>query len=156
MAQGRIYQVPLYASADLLSVSTNSDQDIWYIKAGASTKFRLLGFELSSMAIIAEPLRFRLCRRSTDGSAGAALVFPELDEGNTTTPDAAGFSLRTTPGTIGDVLATFAWEQIGQLHLVFTPEADITVQEGGRLALNLFTALGGTTKMGGYVTIEEL
>jgi hypothetical protein len=147
-----IYYCPL----ENLSVTNDSDQDVFELTAGANDKLVLLGFELYSAAIAAEAVRMRLVRRTTAGSGGTGEPENDADEGNTTTATAACVSLATTPGSAGDVLQAFQWEQLGPLIYSPTPEQYIKVQEGGRIALNLLTALNATTVMDGWVCWQEL
>jgi len=144
-----------YAPLENLSVTNDADQDIWQLTAGANDKLELLGFELYSAAIAAEALRMRLIRRTTTGT-GTAEPENEADEGMTTAATAACVSLVTTPGTAGEVLQAYQWEQLGPLIYAPTPEQYIKVQEGGRIALNLLTALNATTVMDGWVCWREL
>jgi len=147
---GRIVYCPLVN----LSVTNDADQDIFQLTAGAANKLKVHGFELYSAAIAAEALRFRLVRRSTDGNGGAATaVKADEDDGAIT---GAVETLALTPGTAGDVLAEFSWPQLGPLVFLPTPELRPTVQEAGRIALNLLTALAATTVMTGWVAWEEI
>jgi hypothetical protein len=137
-----------------LSVTNDADQDIFQLTAGSANKIKLHGFELYSAAIAAEAVRLRLVRRTTDGNGSAATaVKPDEDDGTIT---GAVETLATTPGTAGDVLAEYVWEQLGPLVHLPTPEMRIMIQEGGRIGLNLLTALGATTVMAGSVVWEEI
>lgn len=147
---GRMVYCPLVN----LSVTNDADQDIFQLTAGSANKIKLHGFELYSAAIAAEAVRLRLVRRTTDGNGSAATaVKPDEDDGTIT---GAVETLATTPGTAGDVLAEYVWEQLGPLVHLPTPEMRIMIQEGGRIGLNLLTALGATTVMAGSVVWEEI
>lgn len=152
---GRIYYAPLEITSAPLVVTTDAEQDIWYLKAGTGDKLRLHGFEITSAAVAAADCELQLCRRTTDGSGGTALVEVNGDEAdNAKTAEAV--ALRTTVGTEGDVIKTYNWEQLGPLGHVFTPEMRPVVQEGGRICLSLMSALGSSTNWSGWVCWEEL
>ena len=146
---GRIVYCPLVD----LSVTTDADQDIFEI-AAVTNKIKLHAFELYSAATTAESINLRLARRSTTGNGSAATpVKADIDDGAiTTTVD----TLATTPGTIGDVLCEYTWEQLGPLVHLPTPALQITVEAGTFLSLNLQTALAGTTVMSGWLAWEEI
>lgn len=148
---GRIVYCPLVN----LSVTNDADQDIFRLNAGANNKLKLHGFEVYSAATTAEALRLRLLRRSADGTGGSAATEVSADEDDGTITGALT-TLVTTPGTAGDVLAEFSWEQLGPLIWIPTPDLQITVEQSGRIALNLLTALGATTVMTGWVAWEEI
>jgi hypothetical protein len=147
---GRIVYCPIPS----VSVTTDSDQDIFQLTAGSANKIKLHAFELYSAAIAAEAVALRLVRRTTDGS-GTAQTEVKADEDDGTITGALA-TLQTAPGTLGDVLAHFHWEQLGPLVFLPTPELRPMVQEGGRIAVNLQTALAGTTVWSGWVAWEEI
>ena len=147
---GRIIYCPLVD----LSVTTDSDQDIFELATGSANKLRLHGFQLFSAATTAESLNLRLCRRSTTGNGSAATpVLADVDDGSIT---AAVDTLALTPGTLGAVLAEFTWEQLGPLTFLPTPALQPVMEQSSFLSLNLQTALSGTTVMSGWLAWEEL
>jgi hypothetical protein len=149
MAQGRI----VYAPFDDIQVTTDADQDIFELGA-ITNKMKLHGFELTSDAIAAEIVDLRLVRRSTTGDGGAVVEVPaNTDQGSITT---VVESLGTTPGTIGDIIMAWKWEQLGPLLYLPTPEMQITIDAGAFLCLNLQSALAGTTGWSGWVCFEEI
>lgn len=145
----------IYCPIPDVTVTTDADQDIFRLNAGANNKYVLHAFEVYSAVIAAEALSLRLVRRTSDGTGGTAQTEVNADEDDGTIT-AALTTLVTTPGTAGDVLAHFEWEQLGPLVFLPTPELRPKVQESGRIALNLQTALGGSTAMSGWVAWEEI
>lgn len=140
---------------DNVSVTTDADQDVWELTAGANNKLVLHEFVMYSAATTAEALRLRLIRRTGAGTGGTAAteVRNDEDDGAIT---AAVATLVTTPGTPGDILEGYQWEQLGPLQRLWTPETRPVVQEGGRLGLNLSTALGSATNWSGLLIWEEI
>jgi len=147
---GRIVYCPL----DALSVTAAGDQDIWEIATAATNKCRLLGWEITSSATAAEALTLRIVRGTASGSGGgtATEVKADDDDGNIT---AGVETLNTTPGTDGDVIQTFTWEQLGPLGMVYTPEMCPVVPESGFLKQNLVTAPTAFTA-NGWICWEEI
>ncbi len=135
-------------------VTNDSDQNIFVLTAGGSSPLTLHEFFLTSAAIVAENLSLQL-RRETTAGAGGGVTEATLADGNTTTPTATMVTLDLSPGTPGDILPCFEWEQLGPLHYQPTPKAMITVDAGNRIALHLGTALAATIVMSGYVIWEE-
>lgn len=149
---GRVYTVSL----NNLSVTNDSDQDIFEIVNGSTVALELISFELYSATTSDERVRLRLIRRSTTGSAGAAATENALDGGNTTAAAAAVATLVTTPGTGGAELEAYYWSQLSPLICKPTPEEKVTVSPSGRLALNLQTAVASTRNWSGFVKWMEI
>lgn len=149
MAQGRIF----YAPFDDIQVTTDLDQDVFEISA-VTNKVKLHGFELTSDATVAEVIDLRLVRRSTTGNGAAVVEVPAAtDQGAGT---AVLEQLGLIPGTVGDILAGWKWEQLGPLLYLPTPEMQITLDAGAFLCLNIQSALGATTGWSGWVCWEEI
>ena len=146
---GRIY----YAPFDDIQVTVDADQDVWEL-GPVTNKAILHGFELTSEAIGAESVDLRLVRRSTTGN-GTAVV-----EVRAKTDDAAPLAvleqLALVPGTIGDIIMGFKWEQLGPLLYLPTPEMRITVDAASFLCLNIQSGLAGTTGWSGWICWEEI
>jgi hypothetical protein len=146
---GRVY----YAPFDDIQVTTDADQDVWEISA-VTNKVILHGFELTSEAIAAESIDLRLVRRSTTGNGTAVVEVPRA------TDDATGTAvleqLALVPGTIGDILMGWKWEQLGPLQFIPTPEMRPVLDAGAFLCLNIQSALAGTTGWSGWVCWEEI
>jgi hypothetical protein len=140
---------------DGISVTNDSDQNIWALTAGSADKIVVHEIMLTSAATTAEILNITL-RRETTAAAGTTVTPSENDEGNTTTTTATMITLDLTPGTPGDVLANWQWEQLGPLHYLPTPETRPVIQESGILVMHLGTALAATTAMSGWVVWQEL
>lgn len=146
---GRIY----YAPFDDIQVTNDADQDVWELGA-ITNKVILHAFELTSEAIAAESVDLRLVRRSTSGNGAAVVEVPRA------TDDAAQLAvveqLALVPGTIGDILMGFKWEQLGPLSFLPTPEMRPVIDAGAFLCLNIQSALAGTTGWSGYICWEEV
>ncbi len=146
---GRVY----YAPFDDIQVTTDADQDVWELGA-VTNKLKLLGFELTSEAVAAESVDLRLVRRSTSGNgAGVTEVQAATDSA---APLATMEQLALVPGTIGDILMGWKWEQLGALIYLPTPEMQITLDAGAFLCLNIQSALAGTTGWSGWTCWEEI
>lgn len=148
---GRIYYTPI----ESITVGTGGDDDIFELATNSSTKARLLGWEINSSLTTAAALELRLLRASTAGSGGAAASENEADPGNTVTPGVTVTVNNTTPGTDGEVLQHFGWEQLGPLGMVYTPEMAPIIGPSGYLVLNLITA-PTSFECNGWVCWEEL
>ena len=147
---GRIVYCPLAS----LTVTAAADQDIWELVAGANNKLKLLGWEVNSDATASEALELRIVRGTASGSGGGTgiEVLSDVDDGAIT---AAVETLNTTPGTDGDIIQHFGWEQIGPLGMVYTPEMQIVVGEGTWLKLNLITQ-PTAFECNGWICWEEI
>lgn len=144
----------IYGPIDDISVTNDADQNIFVLTAGANDKIKLHGFEITSAKTAAEILRLQL-RRETTAGAGGAVVEAKADEADGAIT-ATMVTLDLTPGTPGDVLMGFQWEQLGPLGHVWTPKMSPLVQEAGIIVLHLETALAATTNMSGWVCWEEI
>ncbi len=126
----------VYCPLNNLSVTAAADQDIWEIATASTNKCRLLGWEITSSSTAAEALTMRIVRGTASGSGGGTgtEVKADDDDGAIT---AAVETLNTTPGTDGDIIQTFEWEQLGPLGMVYTPEMAIIIPESSWLKLNM-------------------
>jgi hypothetical protein len=146
----RIFSAPLVS----ISVTNDSDQDILEMVGAAGYPFRLLSLELSSSLTTDERVALRLVRRSTTGSGGSAITEVKNDPGSAS-PQTALSYLVTSPGTVGDIIHGWQWSQLAPFVYRPTPEEQITVASGGRLCLNLQTAVASTRTWSGYVVWAE-
>jgi len=147
---GRVFYVPF----DDIQVTTDADQDVWELGA-VTNKLKLLGFEMTSAAIAAESIDLRLVRRSTTGN-GATTPVEVRAATDSAAPLAVVEQLALIPGTIGDIIMGWKWEQLGPLIYLPTPEMQITLDAGAFLCLNIQSALAGTTGWSGWVCWEEI
>jgi hypothetical protein len=152
MPDGRLYVIPF----DALSVTNDSDQDIWELVAPSTGPCVLHGFSLTSTTTSDERVKLRLVRRSTTGSGGTGATEVPVEDGNTMAAGAALSTLVTTPGTIGDILKSWYWSQQGELLYLPTPRLQPVISTGARLALHLGTAVASTRTWGGWVAWEEI
>lgn len=147
----RVFTAPL----DAITVTTDADQDIIEMVGASGYPFALLSIELYSSLTTDERVRLRLVRRSTTGSGGTGLTEIKNDAGSAA-PQTAVSTLVTTPGTIGDIGPCFYWSQLGPFIYRPTPEEIIEVASGGRLCLNLQSAVASSRTWSGYVTWREV
>lgn len=146
---GRMVQAPLNS----ITIGSDATQDLWSLMAAATNKLILHGWEISSDAVAATLLEVTLLRLSAVGSVGATVTEVKLD----TDDGAITGSVRvgdTTPGTPGDVLAGFQWEQLGPLGIIYTPEMRPVIEVSTGIALVCNTA--DAFEMSGWVCWEEI
>jgi hypothetical protein len=146
-----VYTVPF----DNLSVTNDSDQDIWEILAPSDAAVELVHFELYSAVTTDERVRLRLVRRSTAGSGGAGATEVPA-RGTLAAVGTAVTQLNTTPGTAGDVLLAWYWSQLSPLVYLPTPESRILLPPSGRIGLNLETAVASTRNWSGFLKFREI
>ncbi len=146
---GRMVMAPLNS----ITIGSDATQDLWSLMAAVTNKLVLHGWEISSDAIAATLLEVTLLRLATVGSVGNAVTEVKLD----TDDGAITGSVRvgdTTPGTPGDVLAGYQWEQLGPLGMIYTPEMRPVIEVSTGLALVCNTA--DAFEMSGWVCWEEI
>lgn len=146
---GRMVMAPLNS----ITIGSDATQDLWSLMAAATNKLILHGWEVSSDAIAATLLELTLLRLSAVGSVGAAVTEVKLD----TDDGAITGSVRvgdTTPGTPGDVLAGFQWEQLGPVGMIYTPEMRPVIEVSTGIALVCNTA--DAFEMSGWICWEEI
>jgi hypothetical protein len=146
-----VYTVPF----DNLSVTNDSDQDIWEILAPSDAAVELVHFELYSAVTTDERVRLRLVRRSTAGSGGAGATEVPA-RGTLAAVGTSVTQLNTTPGTAGDVLLAWYWSQLSPLVYLPTPESRILLPPSGRIGLNLETAVASTRNWSGFLKFREI
>jgi len=146
---GRMVQAPINS----ITVGADATQDLWSLMAAATNKLILHGWEISSDAIAATLLEMTLLRLSAVGSVGATVTEVKLD----TDDGAITGSVRvgdTTPGTPGDILAGFQWEQLGPLGIIYTPEMRPVIEVSTGIALVCNTS--DAFEMSGWICWEEI
>lgn len=146
---GRMVITPLSS----LTAASDVTQDLWSLMAASTNKLILHGWEVTSDAVAATMLEVTLTRLSAVGSAGATATEVKLD----TDDGAITGSVRTgdtTEGTAGDVLQGFAWEQLGPLGQVYTPEMRPVIEVSTGIALKVDTA--DAFEMSGWICWEEI
>ena len=149
---GRIFRCPV---ENRTIANSDGVLDLFELVAGANDKLKLHKFRFESDATAAEPVRLRLVRRSTTGASGVAGVEVENDETDSAPTAACSFDV-PAPGTVGDILNGYMWEQLGPLEEIFLPEDRPVVQEGGRICLEVAASIATDSNMSGYVVWEEL
>lgn len=146
---GRMVQAPLNS----VTIGADATQDLWSLMAAATNKIILHGWEITSDSIAVALLEVTLLRLTAVGSVGAALTAVKLDtdDGAITGSARAG---DTTPGTPGDILAGFQWEQLGPLGMIYTPEMRPVIEVSTGIALVCNTA--DAFEMSGWICWEEI
>jgi len=146
---GRMVQAPINS----ITVTADATQDLWSLMAASTNKIILHGWEITSDAITATLLECTLLRITAAGSSGTALteVLLNTDDGAIT---GAARVIDTTPGTPGDILAGFQWEQLGPLGMIYTPEMRPVLEVSTGIALVCNTA--DAFKMSGWICWEEI
>ena len=146
---GRMVITPLAAVA----ITSSANQDVFSLMATTTNKLKLHGWEITSAATSAVISALKLQRITAVGSGGAVAteVMLDKDDGAITGSVRTG---DTTPGTAGDILAGFQWEQLGPLGIIYTPEMRPVIDVSNGIALLLVTAVAMTVS--GWVGWEEL
>lgn len=147
---GRMVICPI----DSESVTSDATQDLWSLMAPATNKIILHKWEITSNAIVATLLSVTLKRITAHGSGGNTTPTEEkLDEGVGTIVGTVNLR-NTTPGTPGNSLMGFQWEQLGPLGIVYTPETRPVIDVSKGIALVCNTAAAFI--MSGYICWEEI
>lgn len=146
---GRMVQAPFRS----VTIGADATQDLWSLMAGANNKIVLHGWEITSNAVAAGLLELGLVRLSAVGSGGTAATEVKLNVDDGTITGSIRYG-DTTPGTAGDILAGFAWEQLGPLGMIYTPEMRPIIDQSTGIALVCDTATA--FEMSGFVTWEEV
>ena len=136
-----------------IAVGADATQDVWSLMAPAARAIKLISWEVSSADIAAEIIPFTLKRITATGSGGNTATEVKTHEGDEATIVGVVRTADTTPGTAGDVLAGYQWEQLGPLREVYIPEVRFTIGATDGIALVIDAATAFT--MSGYVTWEE-
>jgi len=146
---GRMVMAPINS----ITIGADATQDLWSLMAAATNKLILHGWEISSDSLAAALLEVTLLRLSAVGSVGAAATAVKLDTDDGAITGSARVG-DTTPGTPGDILAGFQWEQLGPLGMIYTPEMRPVIEVGTGIALVCNTA--DAFEMSGWICWEEL
>ena len=146
---GRMVIAPINS----ITIGADATQDLWSLMAAATNKLIMHGWEISSDAVAATLLEVTLLRLSAVGSVGAAATAVKLDTDDGAITGSARVG-DTTPGTPGDILAGFQWEQLGPLGLIYTPEMRPVIEVSTGIALVCNTA--AAFEMSGWICWEEI
>lgn len=146
-----------FAPADNLTVTNDSDQDIFEIVAPSDAVVKIHRIVLNSATTTDERVRLRLVRRSTTGSGGSAVTEVAADGvSEASGGGVAVTTLVTTPGTIGDILQAWYWSQLSPFDELPVPEDRVVIPPSGRLCLNLETAVASSRNWSGFVVYEVI
>ena len=146
---GRMVIAPINS----ITIGADATQDLWSLMAAATNKLILHGWEISSDAVAATLLEVTLLRLSAVGSVGAVATAVKLDTDDGAITGVARVG-DTTPGTPGDILAGFQWEQLGPLGMIYTPEMRPIIEVSTGIALVCNTA--DAFEMSGWICWEEI
>jgi len=146
---GRMVIAPLNSA----TIGSDATQDLWSVMAAATNKLVIHGWEISSDSIAAVLLECTLMRLSAVGSVGAVTTAVKLDEDDGAITGIARVG-DTTPGTPGDIMAGFQWEQLGPLGMIYTPEMRPVIEVSTGIALVCNTA--DAFEMSGWICWEEI
>ena len=146
---GRMVIAPINS----ITIGSDATQDIWSVMAAATNKLVIHGWEISSDSIAAVLLECTLMRLSAVGSVGAVTTAVKLDEDDGAITGIARVG-DTTPGTPGDIMAGFQWEQLGPLGMIYTPEMRPVIEVSTGIALVCNTA--DAFEMSGWICWEEI
>ena len=141
------------APLNSITVGADATQDLWSLMAAATNKLVLHGWEITSNAIAATLLEVTLLRLSAVGSVGAAATAVKLDTDDGAITGSARVG-DTTPGTPGDILAGYQWEQLGPLGMIYTPEMRPVIEVSTGIALVCNTS--AAFEMSGWICWEEI
>jgi len=146
---GRMVIAPINSA----TIGSDATQDLWSVMAAATNKLVIHGWEISSDSIAAVLLECTLMRLSAVGSVGAVTTAVKLDEDDGAITGIARVG-DTTPGTPGDIMAGFQWEQLGPLGMIYTPEMRPVIEVSTGIALVCNTA--DAFEMSGWICWEEI
>jgi len=143
----------VYHEVDLTLVS-DATQDIWSVIATSAMKIKMLGWELSSTAIVATLIKLSFHRITAVGSGGAGGGAEErADEQSGTVLGDVRFE-DTTPGADGGQIMSYQWEQLGPVGHIWTPEMAPRSLVSQGFALTMDTAAIAT--FSGWLCWEEV
>ena len=143
----------IYTAAISLSVPATADVDIWSIVGTSAIRVKLLEFELMSTDIAAELIELRLRRISASGSGGGTFTAKEPTDPLGAASVAVVHTLDTTAGALVNNLRHYAWEQLGPIGKVWTPETIMGSQVSAGFALTTTSAVAFSAR--GAVTWQE-
>lgn len=145
----------LYVAAfDAVSM-TDAAQDIIFLQAGSAVPITVHEILVTSAVTTDVRARLAIVRRSTAGSTGTAITPRALFERNSVSALTTATSLRTTVGTVGNVLDNDEWSMLVPFQRLYTPETRIVVAAAGFLGLNLVAGTGAARVISGKIVFEE-
>lgn len=148
---GRIVYAPILGA----TIPSDATSDVWnVIPTDSTVRLRLLGFEITSNAVVATLTTLSLGFASTVGSTGSALTEQHADDTKTSTILGAAVSDADAVGTDAGRLMGWQWEQLGPLGHIFTPEMAPVSAAGEGFSLQQLTA--ATWTCSGWVCWEEI
>jgi hypothetical protein len=146
----------LLYSASFENVSmTDAAQDIVFLQTSSAVPITIHEILVTSAVTTDVRARIAIVRRSTAGSAGTAITPRQLDERNSVAAVTTATYLRTTVGTVGNVLDADSWSLLVPFQRLYTPETRIRVAASGFLGLNLVAGTGGARTISGKIVFEE-
>ena len=97
----------------------------------------------------------KLSGEALAGSSGTGVTPSELTGRNTVSAATTATYLRTTPGTVGDVIMAEEWSLLVPFEYLPPPEHRPEVAASSYIGLHLVAGTGATRSISGYAIIEE-
>lgn len=135
---------------------TDAAQDIIFLATSSSVPILVHSIRLTAGVTTDVRARMQIVRRSTAGSGGSSITVSKLHGRNTVTAATTATYLRTTPGTVGDVVHGEQWSLLVPFDYTPVPEGRIHVPVSGFIGLHLVAGTGASRVISGSITFEEL
>lgn len=145
----------LYSAAFENVTMTDAAQDIVFLQTSSAVPITIHEILVTSAVTTDVRARLSVVRRSTAGSAGTAITPRALFERNSVAAATTATYLRTTVGTVGNVLDADQWSMLVPWQRLYTPETRIVVAASGFLGLNLVAGTGASRVISGKIVFEE-
>lgn len=145
----------LYVAAFDAVTMTDAAQDIVFLQTSSAVPLIIHEILVTSNVTTDVRARLAIVRRSTAGSAGTAITPRALFERNSVSATTTATYLRTTVGTVGNVLDNDEWSMLVPFQRLYTPETRIGVAASGFLGLNLVAGTGASRTISGKIVFEE-
>jgi hypothetical protein len=145
----------LYSAAFDNVTMTDAAQDIVFLQTSAAVPIIIHEILITSNVTTDVRARIAIVRRSTAGSSGTAITPRALYERNSVSAATTATYLRTTVGTVGNLLDADQWSMLVPFQRLYTPETRIAVASSGFLGVNLVAGTGASRVISGKIVFEE-
>jgi hypothetical protein len=145
----------LYTAAFENVSMTDAAQDIIFLATSSSVPIKVHYARITASVTTDVRARVQMVRRTTAGSGGTGITPAELIGRNTVSAATTCTYLRTTPGTVGDVIMAEEWSLLVPFEYLPTPEHRPEVAASSYLGIHLVAGTGATRSVSGYVVFEE-
>lgn len=146
----------MYSASFENTTVTDAAQDIIFLATSAAVPIIIHEIRMSANVTTDIRARISILRRSTSGSAGTAVTARALWERNSVAAATTCTSVRTTPGTAGNLIYNEEWSLLVPFIWTPTPECRPQVGVSGFLGVNLVAGTGASRSMSCNVLFEEL